>query len=156
MNTCDNNYKEKYKNDLGFLLKRVMVVTERQLNELFANTNLTETQSKILGYLMFRKKHGLEVSQKDLETAFNISHVSIHGTVQRLLQKEYVVVHPSKNDRRLKMVEITESGKKVFIDTVLIRKNYFEKIKDKLSTEEIDNLSNTLNKIVNIITDSKE
>ena len=156
MNTCDNNYKEKYKNDLGFLLKRVMVVTERQLNELLANTNLTETQSKILGYLMFREKHGLEVSQKDLETAFNISHVSIHGTVQRLLQKGYVVVHPFKNDRRLKMVEITDSGKKVFIDTVLIRKNYFEEIKEKLSTEAIDHLRNTKNEIVIIITDSKE
>ena len=90
-------------NKIANQLKRKM---DKEMNE---NYNLTKTQSLVLSYINSNK----EIYQKDIEKRFSIRR-STATEILNLMEKRNLIKRiPSKIDKRLNNIEITEEGIKL-------------------------------------------
>lgn len=67
--------------------------------------NLTLSQVRVLEYV---SNKGGRVTQKSIEEYLNVSHPTVVGIVSRMEKNGYLLSYTDKDDRRNKIVEITE------------------------------------------------
>ena len=91
---------------LGPRLRLLNQQIHQYMDTRFAALELTGSQSFLLRYLMERG----EVSPKDLEQRFHLSHPTVSGILQRLEAKGFITVAPSAHDRRCKRIRATEKA----------------------------------------------
>lgn len=90
--------------------RRLKLVNEklRQAGDAsFSKFDLTGTQ---VGYLWYILGAGGSMSQKQLETAAGVSHPTIVGIVVRLQDKGYVEVRTDEEDRRNRIISLTDKA----------------------------------------------
>lgn len=95
---------------LGILINKIANQLKRKMDkEMNENYNLTKTQSLVLSYINSNK----EIYQKDIEKRFSIRR-STATEILNLMEKRNLIKRiPSKIDKRLNNVEITEEGIKL-------------------------------------------
>lgn len=132
--------------DIGYLIKNIndklKVKADNQLKEY----DLTMTQSRVFAFL--ESKNGL-ATQKEIEVFLDVSHPTVVGIVSRMEKKGYLRTWIDEEDKRNKMVQLTE--KALGIGTNLkedMQKNE-QKLLSPLSNEEIKSLRKMLIKISN-------
>ena len=76
-------------------------------------SNFTMIQFNFIAYIG-RESVTRSVYQKDLEATFNIRRSTASGILQRMERNEWITRVPSSKDGRLKRIELTENGQKVF------------------------------------------
>ncbi len=96
--------------DNGFLLKKIEESLKKRADENLRELDLTVTQSHILRVLDCQEKGTCTL--KDLERFFCVAQPTIAGTVSRLEKKGYVEALADESDRRVKVVRLTELGRK--------------------------------------------
>ena len=69
--------------------------------------NMTFVQAMVLRHL---RLHGGTATQKQLEDDFKVSHPTIVGIIARMENNGHVRSYTDCNDRRQKIVEMTEAG----------------------------------------------
>ena len=95
---------------LGILINKIANQLKRKMDkEMNENYNLTKMQSLVLSYINSNK----EIYQKDIEKRFSIRR-STATEILNLMEKRNLIKRiPSKIDKRINIIEITEEGLKL-------------------------------------------
>ncbi|MCD8146554.1 MAG: MarR family transcriptional regulator [Clostridiales bacterium] len=96
--------------DSGFLLKKIDEALKKRADQSLRELDLTITQSHILRVLDSQENGTCTL--KELERFFCVAQPTIAGTVSRLEKKGYVEALADESDRRVKVVRLTELGKR--------------------------------------------
>ena len=72
--------------------------------------DLTLTQTRVMGFL---SEMGGQVTQKEIEDDLQVSHPTVVGLVSRMEQKGFLTTRPDPNDRRNKLVEMTDKAREL-------------------------------------------
>ena len=73
---------------IGFIIKQVNNVYEKDLNERLKKIGITSSQCAVLDYLFHTSKD--EVSQRDVEKNLNLKNPTVTGILKRLDEKGYI------------------------------------------------------------------
>ncbi|MFV0441380.1 MAG: MarR family winged helix-turn-helix transcriptional regulator [Lachnospirales bacterium] len=114
--------------------------------------NVTSSQ---VGVLWFLRKKGGSANQKEIEKHLNVAHSTTIGMVSRLEKKGFVTVSQDENDRRYRVVTLTDKAYELHLE---IKKNVDEcerKLLSGLSPNEVIELKRLLNIVHDTISDNK-
>ena len=129
----------------------------KQLNDKFeakgtaacSSVGLTFSQFRFLGYLKLHPDS--QVTQRDMEKFFKVSHPAVNGVLKRLEEKGFISTELVTNGKTQKIVHLEKRG----IEAIeMMDKN--RSIDDKLLSKEIspqewEDLHRILSKILNTI-----
>ena len=93
---------------IGFLVKQINNVFEKELNERLKDIGITSSQCAVLDYLFHTSKE--EVSQRDVEKNLNLKNPTVTGILRRLDEKGYILCVPNAHDKRKKNIYLTEKA----------------------------------------------
>ena len=85
-------------NDIGFLIKLIYDDLGRVLGRRFQATGLTPSQAEVLQFVNARS--GARTTLRDVEAFLGVSHPTVVGLVQRLVEKGFLVSLPDPDDGR--------------------------------------------------------
>lgn len=144
----------KFNYNLGPKIKVANNLIEKELNnqirKIFDNYHLTGPQVALLIYLFEHQENN--VSQKELEIKFTISHPTIRSIVKRLVEQNLIVTTVAKKDKRQIILSLSETGRKIIeknLNQIYQTMNLVDrKITNNLSNEEQKSLLNILNQII--------
>ena len=98
----------EFQETCGMLIKQLHDAVGRKLNNSLRESGLTNVQLGTLIALEHAVNRRLRM--KDLEKIFQVSQPTIVGIVDRLKEKELVRTLRDPQDRRVRLVELTEDG----------------------------------------------
>lgn len=140
--------------DIGKEFKRISNLMKREIDKVLTEENtITKNQGIILRMIKLSKK---EIYQKDIEKELLVRRPTATKMLNLMEQKGLIIRKKSNKDARLKQLILTEKGKE------LEKKNYYKilevenKLKSKLTKEELNTLFQLLEKIENILTKEDE
>ena len=136
---------------IGFLFKRIHDQVEKLTNRRLRSEGLTFSQHAILTYLIYDARR--PVTQKDLVEQTGLSHVTVTGIVNRLVQKDLIDATTDIHDRRCKILVPTEKAKKLAEQVWEHSHAINLRILDGLSEEEIEVLNRLLHKTLDNLKD---
>lgn len=143
-----NDISKLIKNDFFILTKTISDKMRTRSDNMLKSEGLTFSQLYTL--IILDSNSGL-MTQKEIETAMQVSHNATLGLVTRLEKKGYVISYTDKDDKRQKNVSLTDFGKER-IDCILSDKQSdFLKVLSWMEKDEYDSLISTLNKVVSKI-----
>lgn len=128
------------------LLKRISDTMEKCANSDLQSKDITSSQLKIL-FTLFDTPDGC-MQLKELEHRFGVAQSTAAGIVQRLEKKEFVKSISDKDDKRIKIVGITDSGRNVCMVAIKAMNKNHERILNGFSEDEKKLLEALLRKIV--------
>ena len=99
---------EKRGQPIGFMIKQINNVYEKDLNERLKTIGITASQCAVLDYLFHTSKE--EVSQRDVERSLNLKNPTVTGLLKRLDEKGYILCVPNASDKRKKTIYLTEKA----------------------------------------------
>lgn len=135
MNDIYFDIYEKLSTLQGFM-KRYQMFCQAESGP-FADT--TRGQGRILAMLKIQP----EIATKDLAYLLGIRQQSLNELLNKLEKNGYVERKPSKNDKRVMIVHLTEKGKQIHQP-----ETDYQKIFDCLLPNELQQLSQYLNRII--------
>lgn len=94
--------------DIGFRFKKINDLLCKKADETMQGLDVTYSQHHVLVYLI--RSENMTASLKTLEKKFRVSQATMAGIVKRLEEKEVVTSYTLPNDKRIKMVTLTEKG----------------------------------------------
>ncbi len=123
-------------------------MNQARLNVMFAEFDLTATQTFTLIYLFKAHEDGRIINQRDIERDLDISNPTVTGILNRLEHKGLILRKMNPADARVKNIVVTSEA--LELDKIL-RKKFQENEKqlvEVLSEEEVSELSRMLEKIL--------
>lgn len=91
-------------------------------------------QPEILAYIYMHK----DCKQYDIAKYLGISRASVGVSVKRMAKQGYLEVIPSDKDSRATMLQITQKGIKLLVQSDMVMDEYITKKYAGLSDEEVD------------------
>ena len=133
---------------IGYLIKQVFLMNQARLNTIFAEFDLTASQTFTLIYLFKAHVRGGQVHQKDIEDAMDISNPSVTGILNRLEHKGLIHRVASTKDARVKNIVVSEQA--LELDKILREKfkENEEELVTALNDEEIACMQSCLLKML--------
>lgn len=133
----DEMYKDIYKKlmTLQWLLRRYQMMNCKEHN-IYENRN--EGQGRVLALLKIQP----EIATKDMAYLLGIKQQSLNELLKKLEKSGYVKRKPSKEDKRVMIVCLTEEGKKV-----KQKEEEYKEIFDCLTNEELEQFSSYIDRI---------
>ena len=99
---------ERRSQPIGFMIKQINNVFEKELNEKVKKLGLTSSQCAVLDYLFHTSKD--EISQRDVERHLSLKNPTVTGLLKRLDEKGYILCVPNAKDKRKKNIYLTEKA----------------------------------------------
>lgn len=123
-------------------------MNQAQLNTMFAQFDLTASQTFTLIYLFRAHEQGRVINQREIERDMDISNPTVTGILNRLEHKGLIERKTSTKDARIKYIEVTD--KALELDKVLKRKfsENEKQLVSNLTKEEVQQLARILEKIL--------
>ena len=128
---------------IGFIIKQVNNVYEKDLNERLKKIGITSSQCAVLD----------EVSQRDVEKNLNLKNPTVTGILKRLDEKGYIFCVPNANDRRKKIIYLTEKAYDIRRKMEADRRKLDRELTRGMTKRETEALRKNLDKILNNIAD---
>ena len=97
-------------NTINKQLKMIQKTFEERRNKHLSKYNLTSSQQEILFYLGFHE--GEPIHQREIEKWFRLKNPTVTGILNRLEEKGFIVRKTKENDKRFRMIELTEKTEK--------------------------------------------
>ena len=90
---------------IGFMIKQINNVYEKDLNERLKTIGITSSQCAVLDYLFHTSRE--EVSQRDVERHLNLKNPTVTGLLKRLDEKGYILCVPTRmiNERKTSILQ---------------------------------------------------
>lgn len=139
--------KEYKKHDLVRELKKVQIMLEQNMNKILSKYDLTSSQAPILDYIYRAELDGIEIQQKDIEEYFYLKNPTVTGILDRLEKKGFIIRKISDRDRRMRIVILTNSAKKINNEAIECINIFMKKAYKGVTKEEKDNFINMVNKV---------
>ena len=99
--------------DIGYLIKNINDKLKMKADADLKQYNLTLAQSRVFAFL---HNNGGLATQKEIEVFLEVSHPTVVGIVSRMEQNGHVTSWIDDQDRRNKIVKLTETAKALGID----------------------------------------
>lgn len=127
--------------NIGYLLKLITDKIRIQADAELKQCGLTFTQSRVLGFL--RDKGG-QATQKETEDFLECSHPTVVGIISRMERDGFVTTWFDTDDKRNKMIKLTEKAYSTGKEMRTVISQHDEKILRSLTDEQIDELEKML------------
>ena len=127
--------------DIGYLIKNINDKLKAKADADFKHYNLTLAQSRVLAFL---HSNGGQATQKEIEVFLEVSHPTVVGIVSRMEQNGHVTSRIDEQDKRNKIVKLTEAAEALGMD---MEQDVFaneQKMLDSLSAEDVERLREML------------
>ena len=95
------------KKSIGGMIKYISDKVRQKADNNLKNHNVTLSQVRVLNFLW--RENG-SCSQKQIEDFLQVSHPTVVGLVSRMEQSGYIQTSISPDDKRNKIVTVTDSG----------------------------------------------
>lgn len=134
------------KKDIGYLIKNINDKLKVKADADLKCYNLTLSQSRVLAFLGDK---GGRATQKELEIHLEVSHPTVVGIVTRLERNGYLSCHLDANDKRNKIIELTDKAKS--LDNEMKQRIFAneQKLLNSISEEDVEKLRQMLLTIYN-------
>lgn len=129
---------------VGYLIKQITDKLKVSVDASLKTRNLTLAQARVLEYISDK---GGKVTQKAIEEYLDVSHPTVVGIVTRMEKNGYLVCYVDREDKRNKIVELTEQAVRISHEIQGERIAQEEKILTGLTEEDIENLRRMLSVI---------
>lgn len=106
--------------------------------------NITFIQSGIIRHL---EKNGGKTTQKEIEDYLHVSHPTVVGIISRMENNGFLTCHTDENDKRQKVVELTESAYALAAQIRQEIEEHENEMVDGFSEEETELLMSFLERI---------
>lgn len=126
---------------VGYLMKGINDKLKVSADNNLKNHKLTLTQSRVLAFLNSRDSIA---TQKEIEDFLEVSHPTVVGIVSRMEQNGHVTTWMDPENRRNKMVQLTEQARMIGTDMESMINAQEEIILKGLTPEQIAELKNML------------
>ena len=136
---------------IGFLVKQINNVFEKELNERLKDIGITSSQCAVLDYLFHTSKE--EVSQRDVEKNLNLKNPTVTGILRRLDEKGYILCVPNAHDKRKKNIYLTEKAYDIQRRMEADRRKLDRELTRGLTKREVEALRRYLEKLLYNIAD---
>lgn len=126
---------------IGYLMKQIADKMKATADADLKKKNLTLSQIRVLEYISAK---GGAITQKSIEEYLGVSHPTVVGIVSRMEKNGYLVCYADKDDKRNKVVALTEQASHIAQEVrgdIAMRE---EKLLQGLTEEEVENLSRAL------------
>lgn len=130
---------------VAILTKKTALVIEKLSNHVLAPYELTHTQYKIL--MLLCREPDRPLRQIDIETHFAMTNPTVTGILQNLEKKGLVRRIPNPNDKRSKLLILTERTIAMKEELSALGDSIEEQITANLSVDESRQLIELLKKI---------
>lgn len=137
---------EKRSRPIGFMIKQINNVYEKDLNERLKKIGVTSSQCAVLDYLFHTSKE--EISQRDVEKNLNLKNPTVTGILKRLDEKGYILCVPNANDKRKKNIYLTEKAYDIQRRMELDRRKLDRELTRGMTKRETDALRRNLEKLL--------
>ncbi|MDE6744581.1 MAG: MarR family transcriptional regulator [Lachnospiraceae bacterium] len=131
--------------DIGFLFKQINMQIKKGIDKALMEYDLTTSQSRVLFFIYFREKD--KTSMKDIEEHLKVTHPTVIGIVKRLEEKGFVTTASDPEDRRVKLVTITQKTTKMIKKLDQGRRKMDEKLLKGFTEQETKELRRMLSMI---------
>ena len=131
---------------IGFLVKQINNVFEKELNERLKDIGITSSQCAVLDYLFHTSKE--EVSQRDVEKNLNLKNPTVTGILRRLDEKGYIRCVPNAHDKRKKNIYLTEKAYDIQRRMEADRRKLDRELTRGLTKREVEALRKNLEKLL--------
>ena len=137
------------KHRIGYQFKLVSDKLKVHADADLKNQGLTLAQSRVLTFL--NEQDGI-ATQKEIEDYLQVSHPTVVGLVSRMEQNELVETWFDPENRRNKMVRLTEKSKKIGENMDEVTEQHDKALLNGLSEQEQAELNRMLNIILKNLT----
>lgn len=131
--------------DIGFLFKQINMKIKKEIDKSLMEYDLTTSQSRVLFFIHFRGED--KTSMKDIEEHMKVTHPTVIGIVKRLEEKGFVTTASDPEDRRVKLVAITQKTTKMMKKLDQGRRKMDEKLLKGFTEQETKELRRMLSMI---------
>lgn len=142
-----------HENDCGALIKHIHCAMQKNANNELREAELTFSQVHLL--FILRNQPGMCCSFKELERQMKLAQSTTAGLVKRCGEKGFLECLDDAEDRRAKLVRITERGLDVCRDTEENIRRSEESLVKNLNEEEKVTLIRLLHKVYRAVSQSE-
>ena len=153
MNQC-RQYFEPSEEPVAFKLKKISDRYLRDMNNRLKKEDLTFSQLTVLTFLDQRQEE--KTSLKDVCEALHIAHPTGIGLIRRLSEKEFVESRVDPDNRRFRIITLTETARRMLHDSFRHRQRLDQRLTDGLTREETETIKRLLDKMYDNIKDETE
>jgi DNA-binding MarR family transcriptional regulator len=115
-------------------------------NHYLLQYNLTSAQMDILFFL--KNNEEKEIHQRQIEQWLGLKNPTVTGTLNRLEEKGFIVRRTNASDKRYRVIQLTEEGRRTMENIGEAMWQFDEKVYGCLTEEERKQLSDLLDKIL--------
>lgn len=130
--------------NLALNIKLISDLIEKNANNTLAEFGVTLSQARVLNYI---EKSDRQVSLKELEKSFNVSQATMQGVIARMEKKGYLCTVYLPENRRQKLVVLTEYGRQLTRDLFKNICSINNSLVNSLTEQEYKDFSVMLDKI---------
>ena len=127
--------------DIGYLIKNINDKLKVKADADLKQYNLTLAQSRVFAFL---HNNGGQATQKEIEVFLEVSHPTVVGIVSRMEQNGHVTTWIDEQDKRNKIVKLTEQAETLGMDMELDISVNEEKMLSSLSEPDVEHLREML------------
>ena len=142
---------EKRGKPIGFLVKQINNVYEKELTGKLKGLGITSSQCAVLDYLFHTSKD--VVSQRDVEKNLSLKNPTVTGILKRLDEKGYILCVPNTEDRRKKNIYLTEKAYDIRRRMESDRRKLDRELTRGMTKREVESLRKNLEKMLYNIED---
>ena len=142
---------ESRKQPIGFLVKQINNVFEKELNGRLRTSGVTSSQCAVLDYLFHSNKEA--VNQRDVERNLNLKNPTVTGILKRLDEKGYILCVPNEEDKRRKNIYLTEKAYDIQKRMETDRKKLDKRLTMGMTKKEVAAVTRALEKMLYNIAD---
>ena len=122
---------------IGYMFKQITDKLKGSVDASLKKKGFTFSQVRVLEYLSSR---GNKTTQKSVEEFLGVSHPTVVGIISRMERNGYLVCYVDKEDRRNKIVELTERAAGMTHEMVHDIDAQEKKLLKGLTQDEVDHL----------------
>lgn len=137
-------------NTAGGMIKMINEALERNANNNLRSSGVTMSQITIL--LMLNESADGTLTLKEVERSLHCAQSTAHGLITRLEEKGLVSSNGDPNDKRIRVIRITEKGIRCCEDAKEQMRQTEEKILQPLNKEEQKQFLTFLSKVKKTLT----
>lgn len=126
------------------------------IEEEFVDQSITGFQGRIIDFVFVQNNSKKAVYQKDIESQFNIKRSSVTSVLNTLERNGYVKRKSVESDARLKLVTLTEKGKKSAKQNLSTIIEFEKRMVDNFTGEEIETFRYMLDKVLDNLKEERK
>ncbi|MBF6626608.1 MarR family transcriptional regulator [Aerococcaceae bacterium zg-BR9] len=133
---------------VGFQIRDVSLALDKYLTQLAIKhdaENLDGPQGAVLFFLHTHR--GVEIVQKHIEQFLSIQKSAASGLIKRMEKNGFISVQPHPNDKRYKLIAITELGEQKYETIIDFLATTEDLITDGISSQDLALFKKVLQKI---------